>query len=175
MRGILYEKLLARKSRCSRRRRVYEANISTPVAIDQHAANCLEETASSFTVEQLPNRRGRELFESAECEENTNSDLNPRLDWNNADYELVTITTQETRGRRVGIWILGGKNACSYVFDGIVRTFLDMENVRLLPLPARSPNFSSIENIWSMVAKRLAHQHMPVTTDDELWHLIEAA
>ncbi|GFX59784.1 transposable element Tcb1 transposase [Trichonephila clavipes] len=30
---------------------------------------------------------------------------------------------------------------------GIVRTFLDMENVRLLPWPARSPDLSPIENV----------------------------
>ncbi|GFT93309.1 uncharacterized protein TNCV_904611 [Trichonephila clavipes] len=58
---------------------------------------------------------------------------------------------------------------------GIVRTFLDTENVRLFPLPARSPDFSPIENVWSMVAERLARHHTAVTTVDELWHLVEVA
>ncbi|GFV98184.1 transposable element Tcb1 transposase [Trichonephila clavipes] len=37
---------------------------------------------------------------------------------------------------------------------GIVRTFLETENVRLFTLPARSPDFLPIENVWSMVAVR---------------------
>ncbi|GFW17660.1 hypothetical protein TNCV_2652171 [Trichonephila clavipes] len=51
---------------------------------------------------------------------------------------------------------------------GNVRTFLDTENVRLLPWPARSPDLSPIENVWLMVTERLARHHMPVTTVDEL-------
>ncbi|GFV50625.1 uncharacterized protein TNCV_2212881 [Trichonephila clavipes] len=41
---------LARNTRCSRRRRIDEADISTPVAVDQLAANCLEEAVRSFTT-----------------------------------------------------------------------------------------------------------------------------
>ncbi|GFV25418.1 transposable element Tc3 transposase [Trichonephila clavipes] len=40
VRGILYKGALALNPRCSRRRRIDEANISTPVAVDQPAANC---------------------------------------------------------------------------------------------------------------------------------------
>ncbi|GFV47331.1 hypothetical protein TNCV_4829871 [Trichonephila clavipes] len=36
---------------------------------------------------------------------------------------------------------------------GIVRTFLDAENVRLLPWPAHSPYLSPIENVWFMLAE----------------------
>ncbi|GFW18044.1 transposable element Tcb1 transposase [Trichonephila clavipes] len=36
---------------------------------------------------------------------------------------------------------------------GIARTFHDTENVRLLPWPARSPDLSPIENVWSRVAE----------------------
>ncbi|GIY67363.1 hypothetical protein CDAR_255061 [Caerostris darwini] len=46
---------------------------------------------------------------------------------------------------------------------------------RQLPSPARAPNLSPIENVWSMVAERLARHHTPVTTVDELWHRVEAA
>ncbi|GFU64631.1 hypothetical protein TNCV_138801 [Trichonephila clavipes] len=49
------------------------------------------------------------------------------------------------------------------------------ENVQLFSLPARSPVLSPTENVWSMVAKRLACHHMAVTTFDELWHRVEAA
>ncbi|GFW91189.1 transposable element Tcb1 transposase [Trichonephila clavipes] len=37
--------------------------------------------------------------------------------------------------------------------DDIVRTLPDTEKVRLLPWPARSPDLSPSENVWSMVAK----------------------
>ncbi|GFT43424.1 uncharacterized protein TNCV_814791 [Trichonephila clavipes] len=50
MRGILHKVTLARNPRCSRRRPIDEAEIKTPVAVDQHAANCLEEAVRSFTV-----------------------------------------------------------------------------------------------------------------------------
>ncbi|GFT17552.1 hypothetical protein TNCV_4807891 [Trichonephila clavipes] len=49
-------------------------------------------------------------------------------------------------------------------------TFLDTENVRLLPWLARSPDLSPIENVWSMVVERLVRHHTPVTTIDDLWH-----
>ncbi|GFW92350.1 transposable element Tcb1 transposase [Trichonephila clavipes] len=58
---------------------------------------------------------------------------------------------------------------------GIVRTCLDTENALLFPLTARSPGLSPIENVWSMVAERLARHHTAVTTVDELWHRVEAA
>ncbi|GFW69636.1 transposable element Tcb1 transposase [Trichonephila clavipes] len=57
----------------------------------------------------------------------------------------------------------------------IVRTFFDTKHFWLLPWPARSPDLLPIENIWSMVAERLARHHMSVTTVDELWHRVEAA
>ena len=50
MRGILYKGTLARSPRCSRHRRIDEAGISAPVAVDQSAANCLEEALWSFTA-----------------------------------------------------------------------------------------------------------------------------
>ncbi|GFX20158.1 uncharacterized protein TNCV_1437181 [Trichonephila clavipes] len=40
---------LVRIPRCNRRRRIDEADISTPVAVDQRAFNCLEEAVRSFT------------------------------------------------------------------------------------------------------------------------------
>ncbi|GFY22064.1 hypothetical protein TNCV_3297081 [Trichonephila clavipes] len=49
---------------------------------------------------------------------------------------------------------------------GILRTFLDMENVWLLPWPACSPDLSPIEKVWSMVDERMPHHHTPVTTVD---------
>ncbi|GFU88794.1 uncharacterized protein TNCV_4444711 [Trichonephila clavipes] len=50
---------LARNPRCSRRRRIDEADISTPAAVDQRAANCLEENVRSFTSMQSRCRSSR--------------------------------------------------------------------------------------------------------------------
>ncbi|GFX74762.1 uncharacterized protein TNCV_3121911 [Trichonephila clavipes] len=57
---------------------------------------------------------------------------------------------------------------------GILQTFLDTKNVWLLPWPSHSLDLSPIENVWSMVAERLALDHTPVTTFDELWYRVEA-
>ncbi|GFU53669.1 uncharacterized protein TNCV_1470731 [Trichonephila clavipes] len=53
VRGILYKFTLTRNPRCSTRRRIDEADISTPVALDQSAFNCLEETVGEFTVMRI--------------------------------------------------------------------------------------------------------------------------
>ncbi|GFU22094.1 uncharacterized protein TNCV_4300751 [Trichonephila clavipes] len=50
---------LACNSRCSRRRRIEEADISTPVAVDQGVANCLEEAVRLFTSLQSRGRSSR--------------------------------------------------------------------------------------------------------------------
>ncbi|GFU46918.1 hypothetical protein TNCV_3790031 [Trichonephila clavipes] len=43
----MYKGTLASNPRCSRHRRIDEADISTPVAVDHSAANCLEEAVRS--------------------------------------------------------------------------------------------------------------------------------
>ncbi|GFV80878.1 uncharacterized protein TNCV_3517451 [Trichonephila clavipes] len=48
--GVLYKATFARNRQCSRRRRIDEVEISTPVAVDQWAAGCLEEAVRSFTA-----------------------------------------------------------------------------------------------------------------------------
>ena len=54
--GILYKSILARSLRCSRLQRFDEIGIITPVAIDEHVANCLEEAVSSFTAMSIVTR-----------------------------------------------------------------------------------------------------------------------
>ncbi|GFT67704.1 hypothetical protein TNCV_271121 [Trichonephila clavipes] len=50
-----------------------------------------------------------------------------------------------------------------------------MENVRLLPWPALSPDISPIENVCSVVAEVLARHHTPLTTVDELWYRVQVS
>ena len=50
VRGILYKGVLARSPRCSRRRRIGEADSNTPVAADQSVAKCLNEAIRSDTA-----------------------------------------------------------------------------------------------------------------------------
>ncbi|GFX51831.1 uncharacterized protein TNCV_5015331 [Trichonephila clavipes] len=50
LREILYKSTLACNPRCSRSRRIDEAHISTPVAVDQRAVNCREEALPSLTA-----------------------------------------------------------------------------------------------------------------------------
>ncbi|UYV74262.1 hypothetical protein LAZ67_11002704 [Cordylochernes scorpioides] len=45
----------------------------------------------------------------------------------------------------------------------------------LLPWLARSPDFSQIENMWSMVSQRLTQITSPAATPDQLWQRVEAA
>ncbi|GFU64175.1 hypothetical protein TNCV_3745431 [Trichonephila clavipes] len=59
MRRIVYIGTLARNPRCSRHRRVDEAHISTPVAVDQRTAKCLEKDVCSLTAMQSRCRSSR--------------------------------------------------------------------------------------------------------------------
>ncbi|GFS84440.1 transposable element Tcb1 transposase [Trichonephila clavipes] len=47
--------------------------------------------------------------------------------------------------------------------------------IKLLSWPARSPNLSPIENMWSMVAQRLTQITPPDATPDQFWQRVEAA
>ncbi|GFX27107.1 transposable element Tcb1 transposase [Trichonephila clavipes] len=57
----------------------------------------------------------------------------------------------------------------------IVQRFFVNHQVELLPWPARSPDPSPIENMWSMVAQRLTQITPPAATPDQLWQRVETA
>ncbi|GFU25036.1 transposable element Tcb1 transposase [Trichonephila clavipes] len=53
--------------------------------------------------------------------------------------------------------------------------FFVNHQIELLRWPARSPDLSPIENLWSMVAQRLTQITSPAATPDQLWQRVEAA
>ncbi|GFX82339.1 transposable element Tcb1 transposase [Trichonephila clavipes] len=57
----------------------------------------------------------------------------------------------------------------------IVERFFVIHQIELLPWPARSPNLSLIEYMWSMVAQRLTQITPPAATPYQLWQRVEAA
>ncbi|GFX75828.1 transposable element Tcb2 transposase [Trichonephila clavipes] len=54
-----------------------------------------------------------------------------------------------------------------------VKSYLDSQQVQLLPWPAYSPDMSPIEHVWDIVGRRLARDLRPVTSTDELWLRIQ--
>ncbi|GFX32395.1 transposable element Tc1 transposase [Trichonephila clavipes] len=56
----------------------------------------------------------------------------------------------------------------------IVQRFFVNHQIELLPWPARSPDLSPIENMWSMVAQRLTQITPPAATPDQPWQRVEA-
>ncbi|KFM75481.1 Transposable element Tcb1 transposase, partial [Stegodyphus mimosarum] len=57
----------------------------------------------------------------------------------------------------------------------IVQGFFLKRQIELFPWPARSPDLSPIENMWSMVAERLTQIISQAATPDQLWQRGEAA
>ncbi|GFU88931.1 transposable element Tcb1 transposase [Trichonephila clavipes] len=58
---------------------------------------------------------------------------------------------------------------------GTLNSWRYISEIELLPWPARSPDLSPIENIWSKVAQRLPQITPPAATPDQLWQRVEAA
>ncbi|GFW39638.1 transposable element Tcb1 transposase [Trichonephila clavipes] len=57
----------------------------------------------------------------------------------------------------------------------IAQMFFVNHQIELLPWPARSPDLSQIENMWSVVAQRLTQITPPATIPDQLWQRVETA
>ncbi|GFT02136.1 transposable element Tcb1 transposase [Trichonephila clavipes] len=73
----------------------------------------------------------------------------------------------------LGTTIFQQDNARPHVARIIQRLFVNHQ-IELLPWPARSPDLSPIENMWSMVAQRLTQITPPAATPDQLWQHVEA-
>ncbi|GFV50809.1 transposable element Tc1 transposase [Trichonephila clavipes] len=54
-----------------------------------------------------------------------------------------------------------------------VKSYLDSQQVQLLPWPAYSPDISKIEHEWDIVGRRIARDLRPVASTDELWLRIQ--
>ncbi|GFT82381.1 transposable element Tc1 transposase [Trichonephila clavipes] len=54
-----------------------------------------------------------------------------------------------------------------------VKSYLDSQQVQLLPWPAYSPDISPIEHEWDIVGRRIARDLRPVASTDELWLRIQ--
>ncbi|GFW32361.1 transposable element Tcb1 transposase [Trichonephila clavipes] len=57
----------------------------------------------------------------------------------------------------------------------IVQRFFVNHQIELLPWPARFPDLSPIENMWSIITQRLTQVTPPAATPDQLWQSVEAA
>ncbi|GFX82386.1 transposable element Tcb1 transposase [Trichonephila clavipes] len=65
-------------------------------------------------------------------------------------------------------------NARPHVARNVQKFFVNNQ-IELLPWPARSPDLLPIENMWSMIAQRLAQITPPAATPDQLWQRVETA
>ncbi|GFV36574.1 transposable element Tc1 transposase [Trichonephila clavipes] len=54
-----------------------------------------------------------------------------------------------------------------------VKSYLDSQQVQLLPWPAYLPDMSPIEHVWVIVGGRLARDLRPVVSMDEFWLRIQ--
>ncbi|GFW36954.1 transposable element Tc3 transposase [Trichonephila clavipes] len=65
-------------------------------------------------------------------------------------------------------------NARPHVARIVQRLFVNHQ-IELFPWPARSPDLSPIENMWSMVAQLLTQITPPAASPDQLWQRVEAS
>ncbi|GFV20545.1 transposable element Tcb1 transposase [Trichonephila clavipes] len=63
-------------------------------------------------------------------------------------------------------------NACPHVTK-TVKSYLDSQQVQLLPWPVYLPDMSPIEHVWDVIGRRLARDLRPVTSTEELWLCIQ--
>ncbi|GFV79435.1 transposable element Tcb2 transposase [Trichonephila clavipes] len=54
-----------------------------------------------------------------------------------------------------------------------VKSYLDSQQVQLLPWPAYSPDMPPIEHVWDIVGRRLSRDLRPIASTDEFWLRIQ--
>ncbi|GFY36176.1 transposable element Tc1 transposase [Trichonephila clavipes] len=85
----------------------------------------------------------------------------------------ISLSHSSSTHCRLATSIFQQDNALPHV-TRIVQRFFN-RHIELLPWPARSPDLSPIENMWSTVAQRLTQITPPAATPDQLWQRVEAA
>ncbi|GFW35328.1 transposable element Tcb1 transposase [Trichonephila clavipes] len=102
-------------------------------------------------------------------------------EWNEVVFIDESRICLQHHDGRIRVWRHRGERMLnSYVMHrhvgpDRVSWFFVNHQIQLLPWPARSPDLSLIENMWSMVAQRLTQITPPVATPDQLWQHVEAA
>ncbi|GFU63488.1 transposable element Tc1 transposase [Trichonephila clavipes] len=81
-------------------------------------------------------------------------------------------------GRTVMVWgaiAYHGRSQLLRIQDNVrphvaktLKSYLDSQQVQLLPWPAYSPDMSLIQHVWDIVGRRLARDLRPVASTDEL-------
>ncbi|GFX93203.1 hypothetical protein TNCV_4760821 [Trichonephila clavipes] len=93
-----------------------------------------------------------------------------RVWWHPGERTLVPCIRHRHTGSSPSVM---KNNARKHVVS-VGLSFLDTGSVRLWLFPARSPYQSPVEDIYSMVSKRLAGLHTLVSTIVDLLHRVEA-
>ncbi|GFS72528.1 integrase catalytic domain-containing protein [Trichonephila clavipes] len=100
--------------------------------------------------------------------------------WRHRGERMLNSCDMHCRtGPTPGIMVWGGIGYHSRTplvrISGTLNSQRYISEIELLPWPARSPDLSPIENIWSMVTQRLTQITPQAATPDQLWQRVEAA
>ncbi|GFU93061.1 transposable element Tcb1 transposase [Trichonephila clavipes] len=90
---------------------------------------------------------------------------------------LNSFVMHHHAGPAPGIMVWGGIGLPSRTplvrIVGTLNSQRYISEIELLPWPARSPDLSPIENMWSMVAQRLTQITSPAAPPDQPWQRVE--